>query len=98
MHRTPDSHSMLTNVEVQTEVGSVVAFDQKVSVREEDLRFGQEKKRSSARWEGASSPLLPVTGKNLIGQSKQHEVEDLVQQETPNGPRDRAEPPDTIVP
>lgn len=43
--------------------------------------------------------LFPiVTGKNLIEQSKQHQVEDLVPQQTPNRPRDGADPPDTIVP
>lgn len=46
----PDSHSMLTNVLVQTEVGSVVAFYQKVSVREEDPSFGQEKVIRGGEW------------------------------------------------
>lgn len=39
----PDSRSAVASVRVQTAGGSVVAFYQKVSVREEDLSLGQEK-------------------------------------------------------
>lgn len=46
----PDSHSMLTNAYVRTEVVSVVAFYQQVSVQEEDLSFGQENVIGGGEW------------------------------------------------
>lgn len=41
---------MLTNAYVRTEVGSVVAFYQQVSVQEEDLSFGQENVIGGGEW------------------------------------------------